>query len=224
MTCQKNRYSKQDMNNKDYEKYMRKCFKLALKAEGKTSPNPLVGCVILDKNNTIISTGYHHKCGDVHAEVDALSKLTNDEITDSTLIVNLEPCSHYVKTPPCADLIIKKGIKKVIIAMQDPNPVVSGKGIEKLKNAGIEVITGILETEANKLNEVFIKNMTQNKCFIAIKSATTLDGKIATKTGDSKWITSDNARKEVQKIRNRYDAILTTSSTVQNDNPSLTCR
>jgi diaminohydroxyphosphoribosylaminopyrimidine deaminase / 5-amino-6-(5-phosphoribosylamino)uracil reductase len=197
---------------------------LALKAEGKTSPNPLVGCVVLDKNEKEISTGYHSAYGQAHAEADALNKLKNNEAKGGTLIVNLEPCTHWGKTPPCADLIIKSGIEKLVIGMKDPNPLVSGKGIQKCKNAGIEVIENVLHDEVTKLNEIFIKNMTQKACFVAIKTATTLDGKIATRTGDSKWITSENARNEVQKIRNRYDAILTTNSTILNDNPSMTCR
>jgi len=206
----------------NYEKYMKKCFKLALKGEGKTSPNPLVGCVVLDKNEKEISNGYHKESGLPHAEADALNKL-KDEAKGGTLIVNLEPCSHWGKTPPCADLIIKKGIKRLVIAMRDPNPLVGGKGIEKCKKAGIEVIENVLYEQAVELNEVFLKNMS-GSCFVAIKTATTMDGKIATKTGNSKWITSEKARKEVQKIRNRYDAILTTSSTIIKDNPSMTCR
>lgn len=206
-----------------YEKYMKKCLKLALKGEGHTSPNPLVGCVVLDKNGNEISCGYHKCYGAEHAEADALNKLGN-EAKGGTLIVNLEPCSHWGKTPPCADLIIKKGIKKLVIAMRDPNPQVEGNGFEKCKKAGIEVIENVLHEEALELNEVFIKNVTKNEIFAAIKTATTLDGKIATKTGDSKWITSEKSRNEVQKIRNRYDAILTTSSTVIKDNPTMTCR
>lgn len=207
----------------NYEKYMKKCIKLALKGERKTSPNPLVGCVVLDKNGKEISTGYHKAYGESHAEADALSKL-GDEALGGTLIVNLEPCSHHGKTPPCADLIIKKGIKTLVIGMKDPNPNVSGNGAQKCKKAGIQVIENVLHDECQKLNEVFIKNVTQKKVFVAIKTATTLDGKIASKTGDSKWITSEKARNEVQKIRNRYDAILTTSSTIIKDNPSMTCR
>lgn len=208
----------------NYKKYMKKCLRLAVKGEGKTSPNPLVGCVVLDKNGKEIANGYHRAYGKPHAEADALNKLKENEAKGGTLIVNLEPCSHWGKTPPCADLIIKKGIKKLVIAMRDQNPLVAGEGIKKCQDAGIEVIENVLHDEAVKLNEVFIKNMTQNACFVAIKTATTLDGKIATTTGDSKWITSDKARNEVQKIRNRYDAILTTSSTVIQDNPSMTCR
>lgn len=206
-----------------YEKYMKKCIKLALKADGKTSPNPLVGCVVLDKNGNKISEGYHSAYGKPHAEAEALNKLNNNEAQGGTLIVNLEPCTHWGKTPPCADLIIKKGIKKLVIGMRDPNPRVAGAGIEKCQKAGIEVIENVLHDEAVKLNEIFIKNMNEKACFVAIKTATTLDGKIATKTGSSKWITSEKAREEVQRIRNRYDAILTTSSTIIKDNPSMAC-
>lgn len=203
----------------DYENLMRKCFKLAKK--GKTSPNPMVGCVVLDKNGNEISTGYHHKYGDNHAERDALLKLNNGEEKGGTLIVNLEPCSHHGKTPPCADLIIERGLKRVVIGMQDVNPIVAGNGIRKLKKAGIEVIEDVLKNECEVLNEVFIKNMTQNKTFVAIKTATTLDGKTATSNGSSKWITSELAREEVKKIRNQYDAIMTSSSTILEDNPTM---
>lgn len=205
----------------NYEKYMKKCIELAKNGEGQTSPNPMVGCVVLDKNENAISTGYHHKYGDNHAERDALLKLHNGEEKGGTLIVNLEPCSHHGKTPPCADLIIERGLKKVVIGMQDVNPIVAGNGINKLQKAGIEVISGIMEEECKKLNEIFIKNMTQNKCFIAIKTATTLDGKIATSNGSSKWITSSTAREKVKEIRNCYDAIMTTSSTILADNPTM---
>ncbi len=207
-----------------FQKHMKKCLKLALKGDGKTSPNPLVGCVVLDKNGKEISNGYHKKCGALHAEADALSKLKDNQIKGSTLIVNLESCTHFGKTPPCTDLIIKKGVKTLVVAMEDPNPVVSGRGIEKCKKAGINVIKGVLEQEAKQLNEVFVKNMEKKAIFVATKIASTLDGKIATEKGESKWITSEKARLEVQKIRNRYDAILTTSLTVIKDNPSLTCR
>lgn len=205
----------------NYENYMKKCIELAKNGEGQTSPNPMVGCVVLDKNENEISTGYHHKYGDNHAERDALLKLHNGEEKGGTLIVNLEPCSHHGKTPPCADLIIERGLKKVVIGMQDVNPIVAGNGINKLQKAGIEVISGIMEEECKKLNEIFIKNMTQNKCFIAIKTATTLDGKIATSNGSSKWITSAAAREKVKEIRNCYDAIMTTSSTILADNPTM---
>ena len=205
----------------DYDKYMKKCIELAKGGEGQTSPNPLVGCVVLDKDGNEISTGFHHKYGENHAERDALLKLTKGEEKGGTLIVNLEPCSHHGKTPPCADLIIERGLKRVVIGMQDVNPIVAGNGIKKLKNAEIEVVEHVLEDECKILNEVFIKNMTQKKVFVAIKTATTLDGKIATQNGSSKWITSEKAREEVKVIRNRYDAIMTSSATILADNPTM---
>lgn len=205
----------------NYENSMKKCIELAKAAEGDVSPNPLVGCVVYDKDGNEISNGYHKRYGENHAERDALLKLHNDEARGGTLVVNLEPCSHFGKTPPCADLIIERGLSKVVIGMRDVNPIVAGNGIRKLKDAGIEVIENVLEPECKKLNEVFIKNMTQHKTFIAIKTATTLDGKIATYNGSSKWITSEKARDEVKNIRNRYDALMTTSATVLADNPSM---
>lgn len=198
---------------------MNKCIELARQAEGMTSPNPLVGCIILNPDGKIISTGYHQKYGENHAERDALLKIDNAK--DCTLIVNLEPCSHYGKTPPCADLIIEKGIKTVVYGMQDVNPIVAGNGLKKLKDAGIEIIGPVLEKECLKLNEVFIKNQIEHKTFVALKTATTIDGKIATQCNDSKWITSDNARNEVKNIRKKYDAILTSSATVIADNPTM---
>ena len=198
---------------------MNKCIELAKLAEGETSPNPLVGCVIINNNGDIVSTGYHKKYGENHAERDALIKIDNAK--DCTLIVNLEPCSHHGKTPPCTDIIIEKGIKKVVYGMKDPNPIVAGKGLQKLKEAGIEVIGPVLENECKDLNEIFIKNHTEKKTFIALKTATTIDGKIATHNGDSKWITSEKARAEVRNIRKKYDAILTSSTTVIADNPTM---
>lgn len=203
----------------NYEKFMTKCIQLAKQGEGKVSPNPLVGCVVLDKNGNEISSGFHSRYGEYHAERDALLKLKHGEEKDGTLIVNLEPCSHFGKTPPCTDLIIERGIKRVVIGMRDVNPIVNG--IQKLKSAGIEVIEGVLEDKCRELNEVFIKNQTEHKPFIAIKTAATLDGKIATSNGSSKWITSSKAREEVKNIRNRYDAIMTTSSTILADNPTM---
>ncbi len=204
-----------------YSLLMKKCIELARQAEGNTSPNPLVGCVVLDKNGNEISTGFHAKYGENHAERDALLKLKKGEEKDGTLIVNLEPCSHYGKTPPCADLIIERGIKRVVIGIRDVNPIVAGNGIKKLQDSGIEVVENILEDECIKLNEVFIKNMTKKQTFVAIKTAATLDGKTATSKGSSKWITSEKAREEVKKIRNRYDAIMTSSSTILADNPTM---
>ena len=202
-----------------HEKYMRRCFELALLGKGQVAPNPMVGCVILDKNGNVISEGYHKKYGENHAERDALLKLKNNEAEGGMLYVNLEPCSHYGKTPPCVDLIIKHKLKTVVFAMKDPNPKVDG--ISKLRASGIEVVEGILEEEAKFLNRVFIKNITQKLPYVVLKTATTMDGKIATKVGDSKWITCDEARKEVYRMRSEFDCILTSSNTVIADDPKM---
>lgn len=212
-----------EISMKNHEFYMQKCIELAKNGEGKVSPNPFVGAVVVDSNGNIISEGYHQQYGGAHAEPNALNQVREKAI-GATLYVNLEPCSHWGKTPPCADLIIEYGIKNLIVGMQDPNPIVTGNGIKKCKDAGINVITGILEEECKTLNEIFIKNMTRKAPFVAIKTATTTDGKIATKNGSSKWITGEASRAYVQKIRNKYDAILTSSNTIKSDNPSLTCR
>lgn len=208
-------------NTNLYKKYMKKCIALAKKSEGHVSPNPLVGALVFDRDGELCGWGRHEFFGEAHAEVNAL-KMAGNRAKGGTLVVNLEPCSHYGKTPPCADLIIKNGIVRVVSGMCDPNPVVSGNGFKKLKDAGIDVITGVLEDECRELNEIFCKNQEQKGIFVAIKSAITMDGKIATKIGSSKWITSEKARFSVQRLRNKYDAILTGANTVQIDNPSLT--
>ena len=205
------------------EKYIKKCLKMAKKAEGLTSPNPLVGAFVLDKDLKIAGIGYHHKYGEAHAEIVALNQ-AGERALGGTLYINLEPCCHYGKTPPCTDRVIASGIKELVAGMTDPNPLVAGKGLEIVKQAGITVKSGVLEKDCLKLNEIFVKNMTKKASFIAIKSAITLDGKIASRTGSSKWITSEKSRSEVQKLRNKYDALLTGSGTIIKDNPSLTCR
>jgi diaminohydroxyphosphoribosylaminopyrimidine deaminase/5-amino-6-(5-phosphoribosylamino)uracil reductase len=202
-----------------YTSLMKKCIELAKLGQGQTSPNPLVGCIVVNRDKKIISTGYHKRYGENHAERDALLKLDNAK--NCTLIVNLEPCSHFGKTPPCTDIIIEKGIKKVIYGMQDVNPIVAGNGIKKLQNAGIEVVGPILENECKKLNEIFITNHTHKRTFVALKTATTIDGKIATYTNDSKWITSKKARDYGKDLRKSYDAILTSSTTILADNPQM---
>ncbi len=208
---------------KKYNNLMKKCIRLALKGIGKTLPNPMVGAYVLDEDDNIVGYGYHKHCGGNHAEVEAIN-MAGEKAKNGTLIVNLEPCSHFGKTPPCADLIIKTGLKKVVIGMLDPNPIVAGNGVKKLENAGIEVVKDVLKEKCELLNATFIKNMKEQKVFVAIKTATTLDGKIATSNNSSKWITSPKSRKIVQKIRNSYDAILTSSNTIINDNPHLNCR
>jgi len=204
------------------EKNMKLALELAKKGEGSVSPNPLVGAVIV-KNGKVVASGWHKKFGGDHAEIVALknAKAKKVNVSGSTLYVNLEPCSHFGKTPPCADAIIESGIKKVVIAMKDPNPLVGGKGIKKLIEAGIEVKVGCLKKEAQKLNEKFAKWISTKIPFVAIKFAMSLDGKIATRTGDSKWITSDASRKLVHELRDSYDAILVGRNTVATDNPVL---
>lgn len=206
------------MSYKDDIKYMRMCFSLAKKGAGNVAPNPMVGCVILDKFGNLVSKGYHKKYGQNHAERDALLKLKNNEAQGGTLYVNLEPCSHYGKTPPCVDLIIERKLKRVVIGMKDVNPKVDG--ISKLKSAGIE-IDYVLEEESRFLNRRFIKTMTQKLPYVVLKTAATMDGKIAAKTGSSKWITSEKSRELVYKMRREFDCILTSSNTVIADNPSM---
>lgn len=203
-------------------KLMKMALKLAERARGETSPNPLVGAVIV-KDGIIAGKGYHKKAGEKHAEIIALEKAGN-KAKGGTLYINLEPCCHKGKTPPCTEKIIASGIKKVICSMKDPNPLVFGKGIKKLKEAGIDVLTGLLEKEAIKLNEVFIKYITTGLPFLTLKAAISLDGKIATSTGSSKWITNELSRKYVNKIRYFNDAIMVGINTILKDNPSLTLK
>jgi len=211
------------LNLNIHEKYMKECLELAKQGEGRVSPNPLVGSIVLDKHGNVVGRGYHQKYGDAHAEINALNQ-AGERANGGTLYVNLEPCAHYGKTPPCIDRIIKEKIKTLIIGMTDPNPLVAGTGIKKAEASGILVIQDVLKTQCEKLNERFIKHITEKKPFIAVKTASTLDGKIATSTNSSKWITSELAREEVHRLRNKYDAILTGSGTILADNPSLTCR
>ncbi len=206
-----------------HETFMKRCLSLAKRAEGFTNPNPMVGAVIV-KNNKIISEGYHKRAGEKHAEVIAIEKAEGD-LKSAILYVNLEPCSSFGHTPPCTERIIKSGIKKVVIAMPDPNPAHNGKGIEILRKAGIEVIEGILKPEAEDLNRVFIKHITKKIPYITVKSAVTLDGRISDYTGNSKWITSENLRFYFHKeLRSKVDAIVVGINTVLKDNPLLSAR
>lgn len=204
------------------EKFMRRALELSIRARGKTSPNPLVGCVIV-KDEQIVGEGYHLKAGTPHAEVHALTS-AGDLAYGATAYVTLEPCSHFGRTPPCADALIKSKIRRVVVAMKDPNPLVAGRGIDRLRKAGIEVIVGLLEKEASIINEVFIKAITTGLPFVVYKTAMTLDGKIATETGDSRWVSNENSRQYVHQLRDLYDVILVGSETVIRDNPALTCR
>ncbi|OIJ10714.1 riboflavin biosynthesis protein RibD [Anaerobacillus alkalilacustris] len=202
--------------------YMHLALQLAERTKGQTSPNPMVGSVVV-KNGEIVGMGAHLKAGTEHAEVHAI-KMAGEKAKEATIYVTLEPCSHHGKTPPCTDLIIKNGIKRVVIATLDPNPLVAGSGIEKLREANIEVEVGVLEQEARELNKVFFHFISNCTPFVTLKTATSLDGKIATSTGQSKWITGDAARTDVHQLRHEHDAILVGIGTVLADNPTLTTR
>lgn len=202
--------------------YMLKAVELAKKGEGWVSTNPLVGAVIV-KNNKIIGEGYHHKYADLHAERDALKNLT-EPASGASMYVTLEPCCHYGKQPPCTQAIIDSGIQKVFIGSNDPNPKVSGKGISQLIGAGVEVHTEFLKDECDSLNPIFFHYVTKNSPYIALKYAMTADGKTATKTGDSKWISNEESRHYVHQLRHKYRGIMVGIGTVLCDNPMLNCR
>lgn len=201
---------------------MELAIKLAKRGEGKVNPNPIVGAVIV-KDGIVIGEGYNEKYGEGHAEVNTFKSLKEDP-SGATMYVTLEPCSHYGKTPPCVDKIIQSKIKRVVIGMIDPNPLVSGNGVDKLKRAGIEVKVGVLEDKCKKLKEIFIKYILTKNPFVVLKTAMSLDGKIATRIGESKWITSEKSRLEVHNLRNKLSAIMVGVNTVIKDNPELTCR
>ena len=204
------------------KKYMRMAIELAKKGEGAVNPNPLVGAVVV-KDGKVVGKGYHRFFGGPHAEVYALEK-AGEEAFGATIYVTLEPCSHYGKTPPCAKKIIDMGIKKCFVGSSDPNPQVAGKGVAMLKEAGIEVVENVLKDECDKLNQVFFKYIKTKIPYLFLKCAITLDGKIATKTGSSKWITNEIAREKVQFYRNKFMGIMVGINTVVLDNPSLTSR
>jgi len=202
--------------------FLKQTLALGKKGLGRTNPNPMVGAIIV-KNGKIIGKGYHKKAGSPHAEIEALNSLTQDP-KESTLYVNLEPCNHYGRTPPCSDAVIKAGIKKVICATQDPNQKVQGNGLKKLRQAGIAISVGLLEKEARLLNEAFFTFHEKKRPFLALKFASSLDGKIATHTGDSKWITNIKAREYARFLRNQYQAVLVGINTILKDNPHLSLR
>ncbi len=204
------------------EGYMRRALELAARAEGFTAPNPLVGAVIV-KDGHIIGEGYHHKAGEAHAEINAL-RMAGREAEGAELYVTLEPCCHYGRTPPCSEAIIKAGIRKVYAALRDPNPRVAGGGVAALRASGIEVELGMCEAEARRQNEVFLTNMKEERVFVALKAAASLDGRTASSGGESKWITGEEARAYVHRLRHRYDALITGIGTVRADDPEMTVR
>jgi len=200
-------------------RYMQQAYHLALKGKGKTSPNPLVGAVLV-KDGRLLAEGYHRRCGGDHAEIIALKK-GGQRARGATLYVTLEPCFHYGRTPPCVDAIIQSGIKEVYVGMIDPNPLTQGQSIRKLRRAGIKVRVGFMRKELRRMNESFIKYIKFKKPFVVVKCAQTLDGKIATSHGQSKWITSEQTRAYARRLRSDFDAILVGINTVLKDDPSL---
>ncbi len=210
------------LDNADDTHYMRCALDLAVRGRGYTSPNPMVGAVIVKKDK-IIGQGFHQAVGEAHAEVNAL-KNAGKNAQGATLYVTLEPCNHVGRTPPCTQSILDSGIKRVVVAMQDPNPQVEGGGIEVLKQKGLRVNVGVCEAEARKLNENFIKFITSQRPFVILKCAATLDGRIATRTGDAKWVSGKESRQFVHRLRHATDAIMVGIDTVKSDNPQLTTR
>jgi len=202
--------------------YMSLALSLAKRRKGLTHPNPTVGCVIV-REGEIVGLGYHERAGHPHAEVVALEQ-AGEKARGATAYVTLEPCTHFGRTPPCTDALIRAGIKRVVVAVQDPNPLVGGKGVQKLREAGIEVSVGVLEEEARELNEDFFTYITKGRPYITLKLAQTLDGRIATHSGDSKWISSPQSRKFAHRLRSYATAVLVGSNTVIKDDPQLTVR
>jgi diaminohydroxyphosphoribosylaminopyrimidine deaminase/5-amino-6-(5-phosphoribosylamino)uracil reductase len=205
-----------------HSEYMKLALGLAARAMGCTSPNPMVGAVVV-RNDRIVGRGYHHSAGEPHAEVNAIDE-AGSLAENATLYVTLEPCNHFGRTPPCTRKILDAGIKTVVVAMDDPNPDVKGGGVKTLRENGVEVIEGVCEAEARRLNEFFITYVKTHKPFVILKCAATLDGQIATRTGDSKWVTGESARMRVHEIRQAVDAIMVGIGTVNHDDPSLTTR
>ena len=204
------------------EQYMRRAIELARKGAGFVSPNPMVGAVIV-KDGRIIGEGYHERCGQLHAERNAFAALTEDA-EGATIYVTLEPCCHYGKTPPCTEAIIENKIAKVVIGSRDPNPLVSGKGAKILREAGIEVVEDFMRKECDEINPIFFHYITKRIPFVSMKYAMTMDGKIATKTGASKWITGEESREDVQRLRHEHRCIMVGIGTVLADDPMLNCR
>lgn len=206
----------------DDEQWMKRALRLAEKGRGRTSPNPMVGAILV-KDDKVVGEGYHAKAGEAHAEIIALERAREDA-KGAILYINLEPCAHYGKTPPCAPRVIEAGVKRVAIGMEDPNPLVKGKGVEILRRVGLDVEVGILEKECRRLNEAFCKYILEKEPFVTLKVAATLDGKIAARDGDSKWISGEASRRFVHKLRDQVDGVLVGIGTVLRDDPLLTAR
>ena len=206
----------------DDQVWMGRSLRLAEKGRGRTSPNPMVGAVLV-KNGRVVGEGYHAKAGEDHAEIIALRQ-AGEEARGATLYLNLQPCTHYGKTPPCAPVVIQSGVKRIVIGMEDPNPLVKREGVESLREAGLEVEVGLREKECRRLNEAYCKYIIKKEPFIILKVAATLDGKIATRDGDSKWISGETSRRFVHRLRDQVDGVLVGIGTVLKDDPILTAR
>jgi diaminohydroxyphosphoribosylaminopyrimidine deaminase/5-amino-6-(5-phosphoribosylamino)uracil reductase len=205
-----------------HESYMKTALSLARRGAGKTSPNPMVGCVVV-KGGKTVGKGYHRAAGKPHAELEALSQ-AGGRARGSTLYVSLEPCCHWGRTPPCTDAIIEAGVREVVAAMEDPNPKVAGKGLKTLQRAGIKTTCGVLEGAARRLNEAYAKHVTSGLPFVTLKAGMSLDGKISTSSGESRWITGEASRDYVHRMRATSDAIMVGIETVLKDDPKLTAR
>lgn len=204
---------------------MQRALSLAEKGRGFVSPNPMVGCVIVSENGDVIGEGYHERFGKPHAEVNAINSVADSSsLKNATVYVTLEPCSHHGKTPPCADMLVEKPIKRVVVGMKDPSEKVNGKGLDRIRKKGIVVDTGVLQQEARKLNESWLHYIEFNRPFITLKIAQTADGYIAAPNGDSKWISSQESREKVHLWRSRNDAVMVGRNTALHDNPSLSVR
>lgn len=204
---------------------MQRALSLAEKGRGYVSPNPMVGCVIVSEDGNVVGEGYHERFGQAHAEVNAINRVEDsDKLKNATVYVTLEPCSHQGNTPPCADMLAKKPIKRVVVAMKDPSEKVNGRGMALLRDNDIEVDTGILQKEARELNESWLHYLEFNRPFITLKIAQTADGYIAAPNGDSKWISSKKSREQVHIWRSQNDAVMVGRNTALHDNPSLTVR
>ncbi|MCK6514879.1 bifunctional diaminohydroxyphosphoribosylaminopyrimidine deaminase/5-amino-6-(5-phosphoribosylamino)uracil reductase RibD [Myxococcota bacterium] len=203
---------------------MRRCLTLARQAEGRTAPNPMVGCVIVNDAGETLAEGHHVAPGRDHAEVDALSKLPDRRAPGATMIVNLEPCNHHGRTPPCTDAVLRSGVRRVVVGMVDPNPIVAGTGLDRLRAAGVEVILGVEEAACRALNAPYLLALSERRPWVTVKAAVSLDGRVADAFGRSQWITGEAARLEGHRLRNLHDAVMVGSGTLFADDPSLNTR
>lgn len=203
---------------------MRRCLELARQAEGRTAPNPMVGCVIVSDAGETLAEGYHRAAGQDHAEVDALRKLPDRRAPGATMVVNLEPCNHHGRTPPCTDAVLRSGVRRVIVGMVDPNPIVAGMGLDRLRAAGVEVVLGVEEAACRALNAPYLLALSERRPLVTVKAAVSLDGRVADAFGRSQWITGEAARLEGHRLRDRHDAVMVGSGTLFADDPSLNTR